>query len=270
VDIRTGFRNAAPDIYRRVRRGYHLARLLGHTLRRDEDFFDFLKDLSIKSPGTAEKECPLCGFVGFFKAWGSPPRWNALCPSCGSLERHRHLALFLHRTPSLIKDGAILLHFAPENFIRTLLKKSNMHYIGADLARDDVDLKLDIENIDLADEQCDVIVCSHVLEHVDDKRALSELWRILKPNGILIIMVPINDGCETTYEDDTIKDRNQRLIHFGDPDHVRIYGADFVQRLTDAGFRVRVTTAFGKEAVKFALLMGDKIFLCHKADKSPT
>lgn len=270
MDIRTGFRNAAPDLYRRARRGYHLARLLGHILRRDDDFFDFLKDLSIKGQGTAEKECPLCGFIGFFKAWGSPPRWNALCPSCGSLERHRHLALFLHRTPSLIKDGATLLHFAPESFLAALLNKSNTHYIGVDLIRDDVDLRLDIENIDMGDEKCDIIVCSHVLEHVDDKRALSELCRILKPNGTLIIMVPTNDGCDRTYEDRTIQDRNQRLIHFGDADHVRIYGADFVQRLTDAGFQVRVTTAFGNEAVRYGLIMGDKIFLCHKADKSPT
>jgi Methyltransferase domain len=266
MDIRIRLRKAAPYTYRRARRGYHLARLAGHILRGDEDMVDFLKDFSIKSHGTSKKRCPLCGFIGALKAWGSPPRWNALCPSCGSLERHRHLALFLQRTPALIKDGAVVLHFAPENCVTTLLRKSRIHHIGADLIRDDVDLKINIENIAVGNEQCDIIICSHVLEHVvDDKRALSELWRILKPNGRLIIMVPTNGGCEMTYEDNTIKDRDQRLIHFGDADHVRIYGADFVQKLTDAGFHVKVTTAFGKEAVRYGLIMGDKIFLCKRA-----
>ena len=264
MHIKTGFRNAAPNIYRRVRRGYHIVRLFGDILHRDEDFFDLVRDLCIKSQGTSDKECPVCGFTGFFTAWGSPPRWNARCPSCGSLERHRHLSLFLHKTSSIITTGAALLHFAPESFIAALLKRSNINYVSADLARDDVDLKLNIENIDIGDDQYDIIVCSHVLEHVDDKRALSELRRILKPNGKLILMVPVTEGCDTTYEDDTIKDSSERLIHFGDPDHVRVYGTDLIQRLTDAGFQVRVYTAFGKEAVKYGLIMGDKVFLCTK------
>lgn len=156
-----------------------------------------------------------------------------------------------------------MLHFAPEPFIAALFRKSGIHYISADLARDNVNVKLDIENLGIKDDHCDIVVCSHVLEHVDDKRALSELRRILKPNGVMIIMVPTG-GCETTYEDDTIKDANERLIHFGDADHVRVYGTDFLQRLTNAGFNVKVETAFGKEAVKFGLIMGDKIFLCNK------
>jgi hypothetical protein len=263
MDIKAGFRNAAPDAYRTIRKGFHIARLFIDVLRRGEDFFSFMEDLRIKSRGTSEKECPLCGFIGFFEPWGSPPRWNARCPSCGSLERHRHLALFLNKIPSIIPKGAALLHFAPESFITELLKKWDIRYISADLDRDDVDLKLNIENMNVGDEQYDIIVCSHVLEHVDDKRALSELWRILKPNGIIIIMVPITG--DTTYEDDTITDSTERLIHFADADHVRVYGTDFIQRLTDAGFRVRGKTAFGKEAVKFGLIMGDRIFLCSKA-----
>ena len=78
-------------------------------------------------------------------------------------------------------------------------------------------------------------------------------------------MVPIIEGCDVTYEDHTIKDGKDRLIHFGQHDHVRVYGADFIKRLTDAGFRVEVHTAFGKEAVKFGLVMGEKVALCTKA-----
>jgi len=146
-----------------------------------------------------------------------------------------------------------------------LLKKLDIKYASADLDRTDVDLKLNIEDIDTSDEQYDIIVCSHVLEHVNDKDALSELRRILKPNGIIIIMVPIIEGCDMTYEDDTIRNSKDRLIHFGQEDHVRVYGADFIQRLTGAGFQVKVHTAFGKEAVRFGLFMGEKIFLCSKA-----
>ncbi len=214
--------------------------------------------------GTCKKECPICGYSGLFRAFGNPPRWDARCPSCSSLERHRLLALVLQRVPSIITDGAAVLHFAPEICVRTLLQRSNIHYTSADLTQADADLKLNIEDINLNDEQFDVIVCNHVLEHVNDKKALSELYRILRSSGVLIIMVPIKEGCDTTYEDDSIKDDKERLVHFGQEDHVRVYGADFITRLTNAGFQVTTYTAFGKDAVKFGLFMGEKIFLCHK------
>jgi SAM-dependent methyltransferase len=254
-----------PHTYRRLSLGYNAARLFSSILRREVDF-GMLKDVINNANGISKKECPICGFTGFFRAFGSPPRWNAQCPSCGSLERHRHFALFLHNTPSIFTNDATALHFAPENCIKILLDRSGIAYTSADLSRADVDLKLNIEDIDLIDSQYDLIVCSHVLEHVNDKVALSELRRILKPTGVLIIMVPIIDGCDITYEDDTITDRRGRLIHFGQEDHVRVYGADFIQRLTGAGFQVRVHTAFGKEAVQLGLIMGEKIFLCSKAD----
>jgi SAM-dependent methyltransferase len=264
MDIRNGFRNAVPGMYRRVSRGYNTARLFRDILRHEVDF-GLLRDVIKNTEGTSKKECPLCGFIGYFKAFGSPPRWDAQCPSCRSLERHRQLALLLDNTPSILTSGATLLHFAPEVCITTLLKKSDIQYTSADLARADVDVKLNIEDIDISDEQYDIIVCSHVLEHVNDKDALSELRRIIKPDGMVIIMVPIIEGCDITYEDNTITESNHRSVHFGQEDHVRVYGADFIQRLTSAGFQVRVHTAFGKEAVKFGLIMGEKIFLCSKA-----
>ena len=78
-------------------------------------------------------------------------------------------------------------------------------------------------------------------------------------------MVPIVDGCQSTYEDETIISPAEREIHFGQSDHVRVYGADFGQRLTDAKFDVQVHTAFGKEAVRYGLIMGDKTFICRKS-----
>jgi predicted SAM-dependent methyltransferase len=230
----------------------------------EEVDFGLLSRIVKNAKGTSKKECPICGFSGCFRAFGNPPRWDAQCPSCGSLERHRLFGLVWQRESSILTDGAEVLHFAPEPCVRTLLTRPGIHYTTADLNHVGVDLQLNIEEINLNDEQFDVIVCNHVLEHVNDRKALSELHRILKSSGVLIIMVPIREGCETTYEDDSIKDSQERLIHFGQEDHMRIYGADFIKRLTDAGFQVRVYAAFGKEAVRFGLFMGEKIFLCSK------
>ena len=102
---------------------------------------------------------------------------------------------------------------------------------------------------------------------MNDRTALPELRRILKQDGVLIAMIPIVEGCQETYEDETIISPEQREIHFGQSDHVRVYGADFIQRLTDAGFDVQVHTAFGKESVRYGLIMGDKILICRKGAK---
>lgn len=230
---------------------------------RDIDFA-MLRDVFAKAGGTADKECPVCGFVGRFKAFGSPPRWNALCPSCGALERHRLLALVLQERP-VIRPGSLVLHFAPEQCVTRLLKKPGIRYVTADLLRNDVERELNIESIALDDNSCDVVACSHVLEHVNDRLALSELHRILKPGGVLIAMVPIIEGCEITYEDPSITRAGEREIHFGQHDHVRTYGRDFSQRLLEAGFEVQVRAAFGRQAVRYGLVMGEKVFLCHKA-----
>jgi hypothetical protein len=79
------------------------------------------------------------------------------------------------------------------------------------------------------------------------------------------VIVPIVDGCSTTYEDDTVISPEEREMHFGQNDHVRVYGADVVQRVRNAGFDIQVHVAFRKEAVRYGLLMGEKIFICRKA-----
>ncbi len=167
---------------------------------------------------------------------------------------------------SAIKTGSDILHFAPEPCVGNLLRPFAKRYVTADLYESDVDIVLNIEQIDLEDDCFDVIVCSHILEHVDDKKALVELRRILRPDGILIALVPIIEGCDRTYEDRTIIDPAERDLHFGQHDHVRVYGADFRDRITAAGLSYDEHTAFGREAVDYGLLMGDKIFVCAKSD----
>ena len=85
----------------------------------------------------------------------------------------------------------------------------------------------------------DTIICSHVLEHVPaDAKAMSELFRVLRPGGVAIIQVPYADDCAETDEDPSVTDPLERERRFGQFDHVRIYGRDFADRLRRAGFVV--------------------------------
>ena len=127
-------------------------------------------------------------------------------------------------------------------------------------------VKMDITGIEYPDESFDVIYCSHVLEHVpDDRKAMREFHRVLKRDGWAILLVPIN--ADATYEDASIVEPQDRLREFGQEDHVRIYGPDYVDRLTEAGFWVETMTpaelASPEDVVRMGLTSasGD-IFYC--------
>jgi SAM-dependent methyltransferase len=258
-NVRARLKSAVPNLYSYLAAARKSSQLFG-TIRGRQFDIEMLRDVIQKGQGTSAKTCPLCGYKGFFSAFGSPPRWDAQCPSCGSLERHRLFALSLHDMPI---NGAVL-HFAPEAAVAQLVKKRGVQYTSADISRRDVDKNWNIEKISCADDQYDVVICSHVLEHVNDRKALKELYRIIKPGGLLLVMVPIAEGCAETYEDENITDPKDREIHYGQDDHVRIYGADFKQRLFGAGFEVMVYTAFGRDSIKYGLLMGEKLWSCRK------
>lgn len=213
--------------------------------------------------GRHPRHCPVCGFVGRFQPFGLPPRLEAKCPYCGSLERQRLLA-YIDREHDLFKDSKSLLHFAPEPLISDVLRASCEHYVSADLVDPAADIRLDIEAMEVPDESFDTVLCCHVLEHVDDRKALAEIRRVLKPGGRLVTMVPIAEGCAATYENPDIRDPARRQLHFGQWDHLRLYGADFRDRLRAAGFRAREYTAEGEEAVRYAFRMGEKVFVAEK------
>jgi len=263
MSFKTTLKRSLPSLYDRLAYEWHILRAI-RALRRHGGGVDTLCDLAENYQGKQPRHCPVCGFTGSFRAFGSPPRYNALCPSCGALERHRLIALALKSEP-LPRPGMSVLHFAPERCIRSLFDKPGVSYRTADLQYDDLDLKLNIEAIALPDGSFDVIVCNHVLEHVDDRRAMPELHRVLSPQGVLIATVPIVAGCDATYEDAKLTDAADRRTHFGQWDHVRLYGADFATRLAEAGFTVRAYAAYGAEAVKHALLPGERVFFCRKA-----
>ena len=186
-------------------------------------------------------ECPVCGkhFRKFLPYGYGKAMDNRLCPNCLSLERHRLIWLYLKQRSNIFEDHLKVLHFAPEQpFLKRFKALKNLDYTTADLDSPIADLHLDVTNIDLPDNQYDVVICNHVLEHVNDvNKAFSEIKRILKPGGWAILMVPINPNVDT-WEDPTITDPEERKRNFGQYDHVRQFGRDYAQVLEKAGFTV--------------------------------
>ncbi len=218
-----------------------------------------------KMHGNYPRECPCCGYSGSFKAFGDPPRFDARCPNCRSLERHRLLVL-IDKEHEILSNIGTLLHFAPEKCLKQLLQNRPKKYYTADLYKNNVDYQLDIEDIALPEASIDSILCSHVLEHVDDIKAIDSIYKTLKPNGSFITSVPICEGLDVTYENPNIKDPNQREIYYGQSDHVRLYGRDFIHRLESAGFLVKVLHTTPEQCVKYSLCFGDKVYVGKKDD----
>jgi SAM-dependent methyltransferase len=167
-------------------------------------------------------------------------RENALAPGTLSLERHRLLWLYLRDYTDFFTEKLKVLHFAPEQaFYKRFRKQQNLDYTTTDLESPLADIKADICNLPFKDNSYDVILCNHVLEHIpDDKKAMQELYRILKPNGYAILQVPQDLNRASTFEDDSITDKMERTRIFGQYDHLRIYGKDYFDKLREVGFEV--------------------------------
>lgn len=187
-------------------------------------------------------ECPIC--KGKFRKLLSYGVWkereNALCPKCLSLERHRLMWLFLQNKTNFFTDQLKVLHVAPEQCFRGRFKKlKNLEYVTADMVSPIADVKLDVQDMPFNKDEFDVVICNHVLEHVpDDKKALSEIKRVMKPDGYAIVFVPIDFNLDHTYEDPSITDPLEREKHFHQKDHLRLYGKDFVEIVKKEGFSI--------------------------------
>lgn len=193
-------------------------------------------------------ECNVCGWRG---AAFTDDVWHrgTICPACRSQVRHRLLlgALTTLEAWSFTRlfDGKEVLHFAPEAQTGPLFSRRAKRYVTADYDRGDVQLKLDVSAMpSIADASFDTVVCCDVLEHVpDDRRALRELRRILRPGGVAVLTVPQEDGRMRTDEDPGVTGPAERERRFGQKDHVRMYGEDFAARITEAGFELTVLSA---------------------------
>ena len=192
-------------------------------------------------------------------------RKNALCPGTLSLERHRLLWLYLDKETDFLNSNLKVLHVAPEQvFYKKFKKLKNWEYFTFDLNSPIADIKGDLISTNFKNEYFDLIICNHVLEHIeDDKSALDEMYRILKYNGISILQVPINVKRENTFEDLSIKAKIQREKYFGQYDHVREYGLDFKDRVEQAGFKVEMINYSKKISqdlvIKYGLMKDDLI-----------
>jgi SAM-dependent methyltransferase len=189
------------------------------------------------------------------------------CPSCDASDRERLYALYL--------DGVLrssggqrrcrVVEFAPSfGLPRKLKSYPFVDYRSADLYRNNVDDRVDVTDMHpYADSSVDIVLCSHVLEHVpDDRRAMRELHRILRGDGFGIVMVPLVHGVDETHEDAAVDTPALRWKYFGSDDHVRQYGKrDFVDRLGAAGFTVEHLDVgfFGAEAFRRAGIAADSV-----------
>ena len=215
--------------------------------------------------------CPVCeSRLARFLPFGGSGRADAYCPVCESLERHRLHWVYLRERSDLF-DGRPrrILHVAPETVLAERLRAlPGATYVSADLADPRAMLRLDLMRLPFEGDAFDAILCSHVLEHVpDDRAAMRELRRVLRPGGIALLPVP-PIRAERTSEDPAEADPAERRRRFGHPDHVRRYGRDYPERLREAGFRVEELAAVAlvgeAGARRLGLGNGDEVFRCGK------
>ncbi len=197
-------------------------------------------------------------------------RPNVLSPSTLSLERHRLLWLYLKNETDFFSSPKKVLHIAPEQcFLKLFKNQKNLSYISADLYSPIADVKADICDLPFEDNTFDVVFCNHVLEHIeDDKKAMSELYRVLKPGRMGIFQIPQDLSLEKTYEDFSITSKEDRKKHFGQYDHVRVYGRDYFDRLRKVGFTVNevdYSKIISNELItKYCLVKGEILPVCTK------
>ena len=216
--------------------------------------------------------CPCCGWrLRAFTHGGASLRTrpNGYCPRCNAKARHRRDWLYLSDRTGLFTDRLRLLHISPKySLSRRLVRMPNLHYVAGDIApRSHIDLRFDATRLPFADDTFDAAICIHVLEHVEeDRAAMSEIHRVLRPGGWALISVPIRFD-QPTHEDASITAPADRRREFGEVDHRRFYGFDFVDRLEDAGFSVeldRGTEIDEGTMATYGLLDDENVFMCRK------
>jgi len=229
----------------------------------------------------SDYQCPVCGvglraFRPMWKSYWrdfakfapihSPTKMETFnleafnCPRCDAFDRERLIAIYLEQTFRGFDRGRTycLLEFAPCEALQKKLKRYPfIAYRSGDLSRKNVDERIDLTDMAAyADRSLDIVLCSHVLEHVpDDRKAMREIARVLKPDGFAIVLVPLVIGVDETHEDPALKTEALRWKYFGMGDHVRQYGKrDFVARLEAAGLTVEQLGVdhFGSETFRHA------------------
>src|ERR1039458_994370 len=171
---------------------------------------------------------------------------NFGCPYCDCHDRIRHLLMYFDRLHFWDKmKGASVLHFAPEGELSRRIEQCGPRvYCKADLhpAGPAVE-KIDLMAIPFQNGTFDVAICNHVLEHVpDDAAALRELRRVLRPGGCAVLQTPYSRRLTHTFCDSGIDTDELRLWFYGQEDHVRLYGRDLFDRISETGLLISAHT----------------------------
>lgn len=212
------------------------------------------------------------------KVTGAGYRKQDYCPVCKSTYRHRLVWMYLSNL-KIWKKQLSVLHIAPEEMIaRKLSGIKHLNYITGDSNPDRYRhytsaIRLDITHIPFEDNTFDVIICNHVLEHIaDDRKAMNELYRVLKPGGFSMMQVPLSSVLRQTYEDPLTTTEEERIKCYGQKDHVRIYGEDYYRRLEDAAFKLEITGVSEYSHVprinRMALHENEKVVIGFKQEKT--
>lgn len=216
--------------------------------------------------------CPCCGRkLRAFTYGGTSFKVRPLgyCPRCNSKARHRRDWLFLQEHTDLFTEPVFLLHVSPKySLSRQFARMQNITYVGIDLGnRPNTSIKMDLSETPISSDTFDAIICIHVLEHIaNDRQAMSEMFRVLKPGGWALISVPIRLD-QPTYEDPAITEPQERKLAFGEVGHVRYYGFDLEDRLEDAGFHVELHLGREVEQTvrsRYGLRDDENVFFCTK------
>lgn len=220
--------------------------------------------------------CPICkSEIRLYLPAGEKNRPNCQCPVCRSLERHRTLCLYLDRNPQLLSgegNKIKLLHFGPEAaFIDKFIKEDNIDYYPVDINPHFPNIRevVDITDIPYADNTFDLIICNHVMEHIpDEQRALKEMLRVLKCGKTAIINVPVFSNLDITLEKEEYNTPELRNQYYGQVDHVRKYGNDYMQRVSNSGFHVEKILPnrlySPEELICFGIYENEEVYLCTK------
>lgn len=207
-----------------------------------------------------DHECNICKTK--LKKFVRLENGQLICPVCGSLPRTRRLNMLLE--DEFLKPGFTFLDFSPSRMLyKKWKKKKDISYYPTDYENEFLsDFHYDITNIDAEVGKFNLIVCYHILEHItEDQKAMSELYRVLKKGGAALIQTPFKEG--EIYEDDTVTSEEERLKHFGQEDHVRIYSVKGLEsRLKNTGFQVTVRT-FSEDGY-YGYSQNEKILICKK------
>ncbi len=217
--------------------------------------------------------CPVCkSHIREYERFGHMEKlW---CPICGSMRWQRFAWVFLVNNTNLFDEKPKkLLHIAPEVAFEPRLKRiKNLEYLTADLFDPNVMVKVDVTDMPFPDHSFDGVFCSHVMEHVpDDRKAMSEFFRVLTSGGWAIFLVPIQMD-QLTDEDLKITDPKERERRFGQHDHVRYYGRDFEDRLRESEFQVTVVRATdildSSQLEQMRISRKEVLFYCQKNSAS--